>query len=93
MSPMKCPKCIFGSCNPTCMDFGGDVCNCFHPPKPLTEILTIEERLERLEQNPPSKVEVKYITLREDVSMIVKQVMSQVDKRLKGKKVKGVAPF
>ena len=61
---MDCPL-YFDDCDDICMHYSKDVCGWFFPPRPMSEILTVDERLDRLEGTNIPKIEVKHITVHE----------------------------
>ena len=60
---MDCPL-YFDDCDSICMHYG-DGCGWFLPSKPFSELLTLEERLERLEGKHIPRIEVKHVTVYE----------------------------
>lgn len=54
MSPINCPLAFEGACDEpiACHHYSDNKCTYFYmlPPKPLSEILTVEERLDKLEK-------------------------------------------
>ncbi len=88
--PINCPKSIRGICDSICgyFDSGGGTCN-FNPHDPikLKDLLTLEERIERLENNPPDKIETRWVVTKPTtINELRRNLVEYIDSKLKPKK-------
>jgi len=56
---LDCPQ-AFSECDNICRHHSETHCRFFDPPRPLSEILTLSERLDRLEKNQTPTPEAKW---------------------------------